>query len=74
MNERGIPRLTLPEREKDPRSPLLHRQLGIRTKVHRQVVLSNAYVGSFYERRTYDPITRAWSSNHLYRASVTLAA
>ncbi len=54
----------------------LHRQLGITPYVHRQAVLHDPGPGVMAGRNrnfSYDYKNRVWASDHLYRASVTLA-
>jgi hypothetical protein len=45
----------------------LHRQLGIKTHTHRQVILNDPHI------RCFDEVSGTFSHNHLYRAEITLA-
>jgi hypothetical protein len=55
----------------------LHRQLGITPYIHRQAVLHDPgpgmIVGRYRGNFSWDARNRVWASDHLYRASVTLA-
>ncbi len=66
---KGIPRFNLKYGEVDmnPLAPL-HRRLGIKTFVYRQAILNDP------RQREWDPVTRVYSHNHLFRDNITLAA
>lgn len=52
----------------EPRKPSLHEEMGIETQVYRVPVLDDPRLG-----RRYDQIGCAWSHQHRYRESITLA-
>ena len=76
-NMKGIPRqaAAFATADLNPFAPL-HRRLGIETYVHRQAVLHDLVAGGRGTRSlldySYDPVTRTFSNNHLFRASITL--
>ena len=66
---KGIPKVTVAFAAGDdsPFAPL-HRRMGIRTKVHRQAILCDP---RFHQ---WDPVSRTYSHQHLFRDNITLAA
>lgn len=65
---KGIPQIAAQFGEKDanPFAPL-HRRLGIATHVRRQAVLNDPRL------HAWDPISRTYSHQHLFRQNITLA-
>lgn len=54
---------------------LTHRDLGIETRVYRIPVLGHfdGQTRARTRQERFDPITRTWSDEHLFRVSITLA-